>query len=380
MNGATTPDWNPRSQTVLGDPLAAYDAMREKQPVAYSDLLGWSVFRYADVLRVLHDPETFSSQVSRHISVPSGMDPPQHSPYRRLIDPYFSETRIAAFAPACRTIATEIVASALGRERVEWMKLARTFAVRSQCAFLNWPPAMQEMLLTWISENQAAVFAEDKERLAQLARQLTESVRTMLHNRSTAGDDITSELARAQVYGRSLHERELVSILRNWTAGEVGTLSAAAGILVRFLAADPELQNQLRGEPSRLAYAIEEILRIEGPLVSNRRVTTQPVELHGRRIGGGQRITIIWPAANRDSHVFEAPTRFRWNRDQSMNLLWGAGIHACPGAALARLELRVLMEQLLAVTARIEPGVDSPTPATYPSGGYSVVPVSIVWR
>jgi len=375
------PVWNPRSETVQRDPLSAYDQMRETIPVAYSDFLGWSLFRHADVLRVLHDPATFSNKVSRHVSVPNGMDSPRHKSYRQLIDPYFTDSRMLAFEPVCRRVASELIDSVRGEGDVEWMdRVAVDFAVRVQCAFLNWPPSMHVVLRQWMRENQAAVFAEDRDKLAQLAREFVEAVRSMLHERSSGADDVTGELMREQVQGRPLHERELVSILRNWTAGEVGTISAAIGILTRYLAVNPEIQQHLRSHPDRLPYAIEEILRIEGPLVSNRRVITRRVEFHGQRIEVGQRITIIWPAANRDGRVFEDPVHFRWDRDQSENLLYGSGIHACPGAPLARLELRVMIEQVLAATERVEPGVDSPTPATYPVGGYVRVPLLIAWR
>lgn len=80
------PDWNPQAPPeVLRDQRAAYDAMRERSPVAYSALMHWSVFRHEDVMRVLGDHETFSSSVSEHLSVPSGMDPPEHTPYRSMI-------------------------------------------------------------------------------------------------------------------------------------------------------------------------------------------------------------------------------------------------------------------------------------------------------
>ncbi len=381
MRNGVSPDWDPRSETVQRDPLSAYDRMREVSPVAYSAFLGWSLFRHADVLRVLHDPATFSNEVSRHVSVPNGMDPPRHTPFRQLIEPYFSASRLTAFEPVCRGIADELLASVRGAGIVEWMdQVAMHFAVRVQCALLNWPPSMHEALRTWMGANHAAVFAEDREQLAHLAREFVEAIHSVIHNRSAAADDITGELIREQVRGRPLHERELVSILRNWTAGEVGTISASVGILIRYLAAFPKIQQRLRSEPQRLPYAIDEILRIEGPLVSNRRVNTQPVELHGRQIEAGQRITIIWPAANRDGRVFDQPTRFRWDRDQSQSLLYGSGIHVCPGAPLARLELRVLMEQLLASTDWVEPGTDAARPATYPAGGYVRVPLCVKWR
>lgn len=381
MNDAKSCDWNPRSDAVQRDPLGAYDRMRETCAIAYSDPLGWSLFRYDDVLHVLRNPAVFSNEVSRHISVPNGMDPPRHTIYRRLIEPYFSQTHMAAFEPICRAVADELLDSVRSDRTVECMnRVATHFAVRAQCAFLDWPRSLHEVLRTWMLENQAAVFAENREKLARLAREFSSAIRSIVHGRSDTANDITARLMREQVHGRPLEEDELVSILRNWTAGEVGTLSAAVGILLRYLAEHPGLQQRLRDEPHRLPYAIDEILRIEGPLISNRRVNIQPVEFHGRRIAKGQRITIIWPAANRDARVFDEPISFRWDRDQSKNLLYGAGIHVCPGAPLARLELRVLLEQLLSATDRLDLTADPPRPANYPVGGYACIPLSIAWR
>jgi len=373
-------DWNPRSPGVLADPLGAYDRMRETSPAAYSAFLGWSLFRHADLMAVLHDPQTYSNEVSRHISVPNGMDPPRHAAYRRLIEPYFAESRMRGFEPTLRTIVRQLIDAVRGQTHVEWMDhFASRFAVRAQCSFLGWPPSMHETLRVWMQRNQQATFTQDRDQLAHLAREFTEAARSVLHERQADGSDVTRELMRQRVEGRPLHERELVSILRNWTAGEVGTISAAVGILARFLAAHPSLQEGLRQQPERLPHAIDEILRIEGPLISNRRVTSRPVQLHGRRIEAGQTVTIIWVAANRDPRVFDEPTVFRWDRDPSRNLLYGSGIHVCPGAPLARLELRVVMEALLNATSRIAPAAHAPT-ARYPAGGYARVPLSIEWR
>ena len=121
---------------------------------------------------------------------------------------------------------------------------------------------------------------------------------------------------------------------------------------MQYLAEHTELQYKLHADPSLLPTAIDEILRLHGPLVANRRVTTRPVEIRGRTIPAGQRLSLMWMAANRDSHVFEDPYAFRWDRDQSQNLLYGAGIHVCPGAPMARLELRVAMEEFLKCTSQ----------------------------
>src|SRR5690606_29701936 len=103
-----TADWDPRSEAVLSDQIAAFDQMRSRCPVARSQYGYASVFRHGDVLRALLDHETFSSAVSRFPSVPNGMDPPEHTEFRRIIDPYFSPARVAEFEPHCRRIASDL--------------------------------------------------------------------------------------------------------------------------------------------------------------------------------------------------------------------------------------------------------------------------------
>lgn len=106
-----TPDWNPRADQVLTDQTQAYDTMRAQCPVAWSDYQHWTLFRHGDVMRVLEDHKTFSSAVSSHLSVPNGMDPPDHTPYRQLIEPYFSARAMNEFEPVCRHIARNLVNS-----------------------------------------------------------------------------------------------------------------------------------------------------------------------------------------------------------------------------------------------------------------------------
>jgi cytochrome P450 len=189
---------------------------------------------------------------------------------------------------------------------------------------------------------------------------------------------VTTELLHATVDGRLLTDEEIVSIIRNWTVGELGTIAASVGIVAHFLAMRPELQNRLRAEPSLLPAAIDEILRIHAPLIANRRVTTSPVMIGDRTIEAGQRLTLIWASANRDEAVFGDPDEFRLDRDPSQNLLYGAGIHVCPGAPLARLELRIALEELLARTSRMAVVPDKPPArAAYPASGFSSLPLTI---
>lgn len=383
MNNQPTPDWDPKSEEVRHDQRAAYDAMRRRCPVAYSEFLGWSLFRHEDVMRALLDHETFSNAVSRHLSVPNGMDAPEHTPYRRIIEPYFASEKMTAFEPLCRNIVVKLVSDLPARKEVEFIAdVALPFAAQVQCAFLNWPPELASRLAAWTRKNHAATLAQDREALSEIAREFEELIDGLLETRLRDGanpaNDLTAALMNEKVWGRPLSNEEVSSILRNWTVGEIGTISASAGILAQYLAAHPELQQRLRTEPEIIPAAIEEILRIHGPLVANRRVTTRPVEIGGRKIAAGERISLIWISANRDEQVFEDPDSFRLDRDPAKNLLYGAGIHACPGAPLARLELRIFVEELLSHTARLALlPQENATLAVYPASGFASLPLRI---
>lgn len=375
-------DWDPRSPEVQADQIASYDEMRRRCPVAHSDYLHWSLFRHSDVVRVLHDPETFSNATSAHLNVPNGMDPPQHSAYRQLIDPYFGPQALRAFEPEFRRIALELVECLPPSAEVEWMDaFARDCALRMLCAFMGWPAALHEPLRDWARRNQAATLAQDRAAMADIACEFDGYIRTQLALRRAAGlggTDVTTRLLKETLHGKPLPEAEIVSIVRNWTVGELATMAACIGTLAEYLASHPALQQSLRLQPAGLPAAIDEILRIDAPLIANRRVVRRPVEIGGQRFEPGDRLSIMWASANRDEAVFGDPDAFRTDRDPSLNLLYGAGIHVCPGAPLARLQLRIAMETLLAQLRSIErvPG-RAPVRAHYPTGGFSSLPLRV---
>lgn len=377
------PDWDPRSEAVLNDQMATYDDMRQRCPVAHSRYGYTSLFRHEDVMRVLKDHETFSSDVSRFPSVPNGMDPPEHTVYRRLIEAYFSPKHMDAFAPQCRDVAVRLVQALPGEGTTELIgEFAQIFALQIQCVWLGWPADLYEPLRLWTLKNHAATLARDDIALSAVALEFDGYIKDLLAVRRTAGsaalDDITTSLLRNQSLGRPLTDDEIVSILRNWTVGELGTISASIGILVHYLAANSELQQQLREQPSLLPAAIDEILRIHAPLIMNRRVTTKQVTLGERTLATGSRLAIVWASANRDEAVFGDPDEFRLDRDPELNLLYGAGVHVCPGAPLARLELRIVMEELLGRTSRIVLAPDKePVKAFFPASGFSALPLHI---
>lgn len=377
------PQWDPRSTEAQQDQIATYDAMRRSSPLAQSPYGYTSVFRHADVLNIVQDHDTYSSAVSRYPSVPNGMDPPEHTPFRQLIEPYFDQVHMQAFAPLCHEISRELVRS-LPRDRpVELIaEFAQIFALRIQCAWLGWPDTLHEPLRLWTLKNQAATMSRDREAQEAVAREFDGYIKDLLEQRKEAGDaapaDITTHLLRNTSMGRPLTEEEIVSILRNWTVGELGTIAASVGILAHYLAVHPSVQRQLRSEPAVLPTAIDEILRIHAPLIMNRRLTTRDIEIDGRHLRAGTRLAVLWASANRDETVFGNPDEFLLDRDPSLNLLYGAGVHVCPGAPLARLELLAIMQALLAGTEWLALKENqAPVKAAYPGSGFASLVMSI---
>ncbi|PZR94779.1 MAG: cytochrome P450 [Candidatus Chloroheliales bacterium] len=379
MNYHPNPDWGPRDISVLGDQRRAYDEMRERCPVAYSDFLDWSLFRHQDIISVLADAETYSS-ASKHLAVPNGMDPPEHTQYRSVLEPYFRPEQMMAIEPQCRRIAVDLLQAFLARDEVEFIsEFAQPFLFKTLCTFLGLSSETWENLRGWTHGNQEAAFSQDREAGAALAREfagyVTEALRVRREAGVDANNDLISSLMVTTAEGAALSDEEIVSLLRNWTAGQ-GTVAAALGILVYYLAEHADVQQQLRREPTLLPAAIDEILRADGPLIANRRTTTHDVEIGGRKIGAGEKLSLNWIAANRDGRAFDDPDAVRFERDPGGNLLFGAGIHYCLGAPLARLEMRIAMEELLTRTTTIEPGATEPLRRdVYPSNGFQALPV-----
>jgi cytochrome P450 len=375
-------DWDPLADSARRDLREVVDELRERCPVAWSPTMGWSVLRHADVLRVVEDHATFSNAVSRHRSVPNGLDPPEHAEHRRLVERVLGADRVRTFEPACRRIARDLVGALPGTATVELMgALARPFAARAQCAFLGWPEALAGTLIDWVERNQRATREQDRDALSGLAAELQGIITAELDRRrgqAPEDHDVTGRLLHETVGDQPPSDSDIASLLRNWTAGEVGSLSAAVGIVLQHLAGAPDLQHRLRAEPERVPFAIEEILRVDGPLVANRRITTRSVVIGGRQLPAGAPVSVVWISANRDPAAFAEPDRLRLDRDLAASLLWGAGIHVCPGAPLARLELRVIIDTVIGSTTLIAPAPGERAPRSrWPAAGPETLPLRL---
>lgn len=379
MSDHTLQDWNPQDPVVLADQRHAYDELRQRCPVAHSDAMHWSLFRHADVVAVLDDPDTFIN-ASRHHAIPNAMNGAQHAKHREILAGYFSDSEMASIEPMCREIATNAMqAIEMPGTADAVADIAEPIAFRTMCSFLGWPQTTWERIRDWSHANQTATFHRDREAARSSAEEYAAIVTEALedHRRQDIRDDVTGKLMMTEVNGHRWSDEDIIATLRNWIAGH-GTVAAAIGIVIAHLAEDQNLQRRLREQPQLIPAAIDELPRVDSPLVANTRTTTREATINGRTIPEGEQISLMWIAANRDPLAFDAPDEIRLDRDQRANLLYGAGIHYCLGAPLARLELRVTVEMLLAHTADLLLATRVPLEReTYPGNGFVAVPVRI---
>ncbi len=365
------------------DPRAYTDPLRRRHGVVRNVEGEWVLLRHGLVVQAALDHERFSSAVSQHLHVPNGLDAAEHTAYRAALDRFLTPEAIAPFHGEFRRVAAALVAALPRGVSVDAVSdIGARFAVRAQSAWLGWPAALEPRLVAWVAENHAATRSGDRSWTSRVAQDFDALIRSLLEPRRGASDrnrpDVTAQLMRTEVNGRPLSDAEVASVLRNWTGGDLGSIALCVGVLAHFLATHPDVQTRLRaGVPdAELDRLVDEILRIDDPFVSNRRITTRRVVVDGVELPEGARVKLNWTSANRDEAVFGDPDALDPTGNADRNLVYGIGKHGCPGRHLATLEMRIAVQQLLASTASItlDPQRHAER-AVSPVGGWAKVPV-----
>lgn len=374
------PDHMPDDLSAAGRDLREYtDELRPEYPVVRNVAGEWVLLRHAEVVAAAVDHDTFSSAVSRYLQVPNGLDGDTHTAFREALDPFFGEDVLAPHVPQFERIATQIVADVPRGKPVDAVHdIGALFAVRAQSGWLGWPTELEGRLLAWMEHNHAATRSGDHAWMIDVADDFDEIIRSVLQPRQDAGadapDDLTTRLLRVEVQGRRLTDPELVSILRNWTGGDLGSIALCVGIVLHYLATHPDLIDALRGAPDEdVDAAIDEILRIDDPFVTNRRITTHPIRIAGQELPTGARVKLHWTSANRDEGVFGPDFDPVAHADD--NLVYGIGKHVCPGRPLATMQLRTLVRTVLRDISDLRLAPEEPEREVAPVGGYHRVPI-----
>ncbi len=366
MAEATTKTWandyDLFDPAYVADPYPIWDGLRDGCPVAHTDRWGgsWLPTRYEDVVAVAHDVEHFSSDdvgVAPRAEddddmLPAGLppisaDPPEHTWSRRLLLPWFSHRRVAGYEASTRDICRSLVDGLVGSGRADAAAdYAQQIPVRVIAQVLGVPNEMSDTFTGWVRDVLEYANVPERRKAGRDAM-LAYFIEQMEQRRDRPGDDLISVLLHSEVDGEPVPDSYVLGIVALTLIAGVDTTWSGIGASLWHLATHAEDRQRLVDEPELLPTAIEELLRAYSP-VTMARVATEDVEVDGCPIKAGDKVLLSFPAANRDPDAFPDADKVVIDRLKNRHVAFGVGIHRCAGSNLARMELRVALEEWLA--------------------------------
>jgi cholest-4-en-3-one 26-monooxygenase len=372
-----------------GDPHAALAWLREHDPVHWNGPAGvWGITRYGDVRDISRRPDVWSSAGGiRPDSEPTGMmieqDDPVHRQRRQLVNKGFTPLQIRSQEDKVRSIVDRLLDQVIDQGQCDFVTdVAAWLPLVMIGDALGFEGADHPTLLKWSDDLMRGLGQDDPDRLAAMMAAFegytTYMAGVIGDRRANPTDDLTSVLVHAEVDGDRFDDATLVhETLLILIGGDETTRHVITGGLYQLLI-DRRRWDALLTDRSLLPGAIEEMLRWVSPIKNMARTATRDVELRGRQIRAGQKVLLLYPSANRDEEQFHEPFMFDIERTPNEHVAFGFGTHFCLGNSLARLELRVLFEQLLERLPGIRL-VDHDEPAYRPANfvsGYETMKVA----
>ncbi|MFN0028315.1 MAG: cytochrome P450 [Acidimicrobiales bacterium] len=355
-------DFDVLDPAFTADPAPMYTAMRQAGAVAHTERWGgsWMPVRYEDIVAVAHDTERFSSREvgvlpfegleRQPASPPITSDPPDHTWQRRLILPYFSPRAVDNYEKITRALCQELMATitAPGRSKVDAaMEYAQQIPPRIIAEIIGVPRDHVDIFVEWTRAVLENGPTDPERRLSARKEMLTYFFGLLEDRKQQRREDITSFLLDQRVDGEPLRDGHIVGTLTLLLVAGIDTTWSSIGSAILHLATHPEDRRRLVAEPDLLDRAVEEFLRAYGP-VTMARVATTDVELGGRTIHTGDKVLLAFPAANRDPQHFERADEVIIDRAVNRHVAFGVGVHRCAGSNLARMEMKVAIEEWLA--------------------------------
>jgi len=342
------------------DPHRHYSWMREHAPLYHDEANAvWGVALHEDIMAVSKDPGTFCSGQGFRPDSPNmpmmiNMDRPEHMVRRNLVNRGFTPRRIAETEGRIREVCTWILDAVCEKGECDFVReVAAPLPMIMIGDMLGVLPEDRDKLLRWSDVMVTAVGHPDPSMLGQAANAMLEYTdynRSVVADRraSPPQDDLMSILVHAEVDGARLDDESILhESLLILVGGDETTRHVISGGMHQLLL-HPEQHQKLAQDPSGIERAVEEMLRWVTPIVNMMRTTTRPTRLRNVDLAAGERLLLLYPSANRDDRIFERPFEFDVTRSPNPHVAFGGyGNHFCLGNALARLELRVMFEELL---------------------------------
>jgi cytochrome P450 len=308
------------------------------------------------------DWKTFSSDAPFRVPIPSeedvrGMrqlpietDPPEHTEYRKITDPFFKRAKLPEVVAKVEELVEKLIEEATTRDKIE---IVREFALPLQSHALTYllsvPEAEAEEWIGWGTH----VF-RDGEDGTRKGAVLEEYIQRQLDRAAASpGDDFFSALAQAEFQGRKLTREEMAGFANLAFAGGRDTVINTVSSIIAWFAAHPADLDSLRSNPGGIVLAGEEFIRWISPLTHIGRVCPVDTNVHEKPVPSGGRVSLCWASANFDETVFDNPEKVELSRKPNPHMAFGAGTHICQGAPHARLIVRTLLKVLCEKVSRI---------------------------
>jgi cytochrome P450 len=360
-----------------GFPYHVFDELRRESPVWFHPPTAhspggegfWVLSRYSDIVEAAADAETFSSETGGDRDgggttledMPKGfavgvllnmMDDPRHALIRRLLTPSTAPRALQRIEHDLRHRAADIIDAALSKGKCDFLvDVAAELPLQAVAQLVGVPQQDRHELMNWANvtlDYEDREVGETTDRLAQAqAQMIVYGTNLLQHKRTQPADDLLSIVTHAQIDGEALtaEEQRMFFSLIIAAGSETTRNSIAIGMLAMI--DNPGAWERLRNDRSGLPTAVEEMLRWASSTPYNRRTAARDVTLHGQDIKAGDKVTLWWASANRDEQTFKDPYTFDIARNPNPHLAFGRGGHFCLGAALARMEMRVMFDALL---------------------------------
>jgi cytochrome P450 family 142 subfamily A polypeptide 1 len=351
--------------------------MRENAPVYRDPSSGvWGITLHEDIQKISRDWTLFSNAQGMRPDYPGVanmicMDDPAHKRRRNLVNRGFTKNRVEDHEPKVRQICRGLIDQAAKRGEFDFVRdVAAPLPMIMIGDMLGVLPEDRDTLLRWsddlmagltgiqdLNESKVAAMTRANEEYAEYC------LRVIDQRREHPGDDLMSILVHGEVEGERLDDEALIQeSLLILIGGDETTRHVISGGMHQLLE-NPDARDALAADLSRIPRAVEEMLRWVTPILNMARTVTEPVELRGQRLAAGEKLILLYPSGNRDASVFDAPFRFDIDRHPNPHVAFGGnGAHFCLGASLARLELRVMFEEVLARAPDLERTTEGPPP------------------
>lgn len=360
-----------------GFPHHVFDVLRRESPVWFHPATAhspggegfWVLSCYADIVAAATDAETFSSEsgggrdgggttledMPRDFAVGAllnMMDDPRHAKFRKLLMPSMTPRALRGIEQDLRRRAVTIVDAALAKRDCDFLvDVAAELPLQAVAELVGVPQEDRHELMNWANvtlDYEDREVGEINDRLVQAqARMFVYGADLLEHKRAQPADDLLSVVTHALIDGEPLTDNEQRMFLSLIMAAGSETTRNSIAIGMAALSEHPEAWERLRQDRALLPVAVEELLRWASSTPYNRRTATRDVQMHGRLIRAGDKVSLWWASANRDESVFTDPYTFDITRNPNPHLTFGRGVHFCLGSTLARLEMRVVFDVLL---------------------------------